>query len=70
MCLSFSFKCRIVAEIGVNHIEFVPEIVPVLMSVLDDDTPAVARQAIASGIDLFRSTLQKVAIQVGPFATL
>ncbi|GLT37611.1 hypothetical protein SLA2020_119170 [Shorea laevis] len=54
---------EIVGEIGVNHIEFVPEIVPVLMSVLDDDTPAVARQAIASGIDLLRSTLEKVAIQ-------
>lgn len=41
-----------------------PEIVPVLMSVLDDSTPAVARQAIKCGLDLFRATLQKIAIQV------
>lgn len=44
--------------------QLVPEIVPVLISVLDDATPAVARQAITSGLDLFRSILEKVAIQV------
>lgn len=44
--------------------EFLPEIVPVLISVLNDATPAVARQGISSGIDLFRSTLMKIAIQV------
>jgi hypothetical protein len=37
-----------------------------LISVLSDGTlaPAVARQAIASGIELFRLTLEKVTIQV------
>lgn len=44
--------------------EFLPEIVPELIAVLSDGTPAVARQAIASGIELFRSTLEKVTIQV------
>ena len=44
--------------------EFLPEIVPVLISVLNDATPAVARQGISCGIDLFRSTLMKIAIQV------
>ncbi|KAJ9185363.1 hypothetical protein P3X46_005005 [Hevea brasiliensis] len=54
---------QIIGEIGLNHLEFVPEIVPVLMSVLEDSAPAVARQAITCGINLFRSTLQKLAIQ-------
>lgn len=54
-----------IGEIGLMHIEFLPEIVPVLIAFLKDDTPPVARQAITSGIDLFRSTLEKVAIQVG-----
>lgn len=44
--------------------EFLPEIVPELINVLSDGTPAVARQAIASGIELFRLTLEKVTIQV------
>jgi symplekin len=45
-------------------VEFLPEIVPELITVLRDSTPAVARQAIASGIELFRLTLEKVTIQV------
>lgn len=53
-----------VGDIGLKHIEFIPEIVPVLITVLKDGTPAVARQAIACGVELFRSTLLKVAIQV------
>lgn len=48
--------------------EFLPEIVPVLITVLNDSTPAVARQAITCGIDLFRRTLEKVAIQVNLFS--
>lgn len=44
--------------------EFVPDIVNVLVNVLDDHVPAVARQAITSGISLFQSTLEKIAIQV------
>lgn len=56
-----------VGEIGLKNTEFLPDIVPVLIDVLDDDTPAVVRQAILCGIGLFRSTLQKIAIQVSPF---
>ncbi|XP_052176977.1 uncharacterized protein LOC127791181 isoform X2 [Diospyros lotus] len=52
-----------IGDIGLKHMEFIPDIAPILMTVLKDGTPAVARQAIASGIDLFRSTLVKVAIQ-------
>ncbi|XP_059462379.1 uncharacterized protein LOC132191403 isoform X1 [Corylus avellana] len=54
---------EIIGEIGLKHVEFLPEIVPELIAVLSDGTPAVARQAIASGIELFRSTLEKVTIQ-------
>lgn len=53
-----------VGEIGLKNTEFLPDIVPVLIKVLDDDTPAVVRQAILCGVDLFRSTLEKIAIQV------
>jgi symplekin len=53
-----------IGEIGLKHLEFVPEIVPVLMLVLEDLVPAVARQAITCGISLFRATLEKLAIQV------
>ncbi|CAA2998893.1 symplekin isoform X1 [Olea europaea subsp. europaea] len=54
---------QMIGQIGLKNLEFLPEIVPVLITVLNDDTPAVARQAIACGIDIFRSTLVKVAIQ-------
>ncbi|WCJ28032.1 HEAT repeat-containing protein [Euphorbia peplus] len=58
-------KCvaEIIGEIGLRHLEFVPEIVPVLMGVLEDRAPAVARQAITCGINLFRSTLGKLAVK-------
>lgn len=55
---------RMVGYIGFKHGEFLPDIVPVLISALKDDTPAVARQAINCGIEIFRCTLVKVAIQV------
>ena len=53
-----------IGAIGIKHVEFLPEIVPILVTVLKDGTPAVARQAITCGIDIFRCTLVKVAIQV------
>ncbi|GAV75491.1 DUF3453 domain-containing protein/Symplekin_C domain-containing protein [Cephalotus follicularis] len=56
------FVTEIIGVIGLKHLEFLPEIVPVLMNVLQDDTPAVARQAIACGIDLFRCIIEKIAI--------
>ncbi|XWS43850.1 hypothetical protein CRYUN_Cryun16bG0139900 [Craigia yunnanensis] len=54
---------EIIGEIGVKHLEFVPEIAPFLITVLEDATPAVARQSIACSIDLFHRTLEKIAIQ-------
>ncbi|KAL6520910.1 hypothetical protein OROGR_017479 [Orobanche gracilis] len=57
------FVTQIIGEIGLKHLELLPEIVPALVDVLKDDTPAVARQAISCGIDIFRCSLVKVAIQ-------
>ncbi|XP_024187491.1 uncharacterized protein LOC112192134 [Rosa chinensis] len=57
------FATEMLGEIGLMHVDFVPEIVPSLINVLSDDTPAVARQAITSGSELFRCVLEKVALQ-------
>ncbi|GFY82372.1 HEAT repeat-containing protein [Actinidia rufa] len=59
----------LIGDIGLKNVECIPEIVPVLMTLLKDRTPAVARQAISCGIDLFRSCLIKVAIQPGSDGT-
>ena len=53
-----------IGEIGSKHLELLPEIIPVLISLLRDGTPAVARQSITCAINLFHCTLEKVAIQV------
>ncbi|KAF8394916.1 hypothetical protein HHK36_018855 [Tetracentron sinense] len=57
------FLAEMIGEIGLKHMEFLPEMLPVLMTFLKDETPAVVRQAITSGTDLFRCTLENVAIQ-------
>jgi symplekin len=50
--------------IGTQHVDFVPIMVPVLLALLRDSTPAVARRAITSGSNIFRITLEQVALQV------
>ncbi|XP_043695297.1 symplekin isoform X2 [Telopea speciosissima] len=57
------FLAGMIDQLGMEHIEFLPEMVPVLIAFLKDTAPAVARQAITSGTDLFCRTLEKVAIQ-------
>ncbi|TKY63502.1 Symplekin protein [Spatholobus suberectus] len=57
------FVTEMLGEIGLENTEFLSDIVPVLIDVLDDDTPAVVRQALLCGIDLFRGTLEKIAVQ-------
>ncbi|KAK2980006.1 hypothetical protein RJ640_020032 [Escallonia rubra] len=57
------FVIEMIGAIGLKHTEFLPEIIPVLIAILKDDTPAVARQAIRCGVDIFRHSLVKVAIQ-------
>lgn len=53
-----------IGEIGLKQSELLPEVLPVLINILDDGTPAVARQAITCEINLFRRTLEKIAMQV------
>ncbi|KAL2337748.1 hypothetical protein Fmac_012194 [Flemingia macrophylla] len=57
------FVTEMLGEIGLKNTEFLSDIVPVLIDGLNDDTPAVVRQAILCGIDLFRSTLEKITVQ-------
>ncbi|KAL3536521.1 hypothetical protein ACH5RR_004982 [Cinchona calisaya] len=57
------FTAEMIGDIGLRCTEYIPEIVPVLIPVLKDDTPAVARQAIRCGMEIFRSILFKVALQ-------
>lgn len=44
--------------------ELLPDMVPTLISFLQDETPAIARQAITTGTNLFRFVLEKIVIQV------
>ncbi|RAL39263.1 hypothetical protein DM860_002796 [Cuscuta australis] len=57
------FTIEMLSPIGIKYIEFLPEIVPLLITSLKDDTPAVARQSIMCGIEIFRSLLFKVTLQ-------
>ncbi|KAL1549131.1 hypothetical protein AAHA92_17267 [Salvia divinorum] len=57
------FTTQMIGEIGLKHLQLLPEIIPALVDVLKDDTPAVARQAISCGFDIFRYALVNVAIQ-------
>ncbi|XP_072974798.1 uncharacterized protein [Typha angustifolia] len=50
---------EMIGDIGVKHMELLPETIPCLISFLNDETPAVARQAITSGTYLFRRVLEK-----------
>ncbi|KAF5193841.1 Symplekin [Thalictrum thalictroides] len=54
---------EMIGEIGVAHPDFIPEMLQVLIDFFEDGTPAVTRQAITSGTNLFRATLEKVAVQ-------
>ncbi|KAK9699144.1 hypothetical protein RND81_08G155600 [Saponaria officinalis] len=58
-------KCvtEVLSEIGLRHVEFLPKIIPSLLIVVDDDTPAVGRQAITSGTSIFCCALEKIALQ-------
>lgn len=52
-----------IGDIGMKHMELLPEMIPSLICFLKDETPAVARQAIITGTYLFRNVLEKVVIQ-------
>ncbi|KAK1437129.1 hypothetical protein QVD17_02914 [Tagetes erecta] len=57
------FVAEIAGDVGLNYTDLLPDIVPLLITLLRDGTPAVARQAISCGISLFRHSLTKIAIQ-------
>lgn len=57
------FLAEMIEELGLKHLEYLPDMVPVLIAFLKDDTPAVARQAVSTGTNLFRNTLEEVALQ-------
>lgn len=57
------FVTEMIGEIGFKHIDLLPQIVPLLITVLTDDTPAVVRQSITCAINLFRVSLVKIAMK-------
>ncbi|KAJ0691889.1 hypothetical protein HanPI659440_Chr15g0579911 [Helianthus annuus] len=56
----WSLLLRIAGDVGFNNMD----LLPLLLTLLRDATPAIARQAITCGITLFRCSLIKTAIQV------
>lgn len=52
-----------IGDIGSKHTEVLHEMLPCLISFLDDETPAVARQAVTTGTALFCHVLEKLVIQ-------
>ncbi|KAJ7553566.1 hypothetical protein O6H91_06G103400 [Diphasiastrum complanatum] len=57
------YIAEIIEDIGLKYVELLPLLVPTLLVLLRDETPAVARRAIASGTNLFRNTLEQVALK-------
>ncbi|XP_024981253.1 uncharacterized protein LOC112517999 isoform X2 [Cynara cardunculus var. scolymus] len=57
------FIAEIAGDIGLDYTDLLPDVVPLLVNLLRDSTPAVARQAITCGISLFRRVLTKIALQ-------
>lgn len=55
---------------GSKHIELLPMMVPTLILFLKDESPAVARQAIITGTFLFRTVLEKIAIEVNDLSCI
>lgn len=53
-----------IGEIGSKHMVYIPDMMPCLLDLLNDETPAVARQAVKTGTDLFAKVLQELVIQV------
>uniref|UniRef100_A0A0D9X398 Symplekin C-terminal domain-containing protein n=1 Tax=Leersia perrieri TaxID=77586 RepID=A0A0D9X398_9ORYZ len=54
---------EMIGEVGSKHMAYLPNVMPCLLDLLNDDTPAVARQAIKTGTTLFAKVLQQLVIQ-------
>ncbi|CAN6176762.1 unnamed protein product, partial [Urochloa humidicola] len=59
---------EIIGEVGSKHMACLPDIIPCLLHLLNDEAPAVVRQAIKTGTALFANILQRLVIQ-GLFST-
>ncbi|CAN6200376.1 unnamed protein product [Urochloa humidicola] len=59
---------EIIGEVGSKHMACLPDIIPCLLHLLDDEAPAVVRQAIKTGTALFAHILQHLVMQ-GLFST-
>ncbi|CAM0151620.1 unnamed protein product [Urochloa decumbens] len=59
---------EIIGEVGSKHMAYLPDIIPCLLHLLNDEVPAVVRQAIKTGTTLFAKILQHLVIQ-GLFST-
>jgi symplekin len=59
---------EIIGEVGSKHMAYLPDIIPCLLHLLNDEAPAVVRQAIKTGTALFAKLLQHLVIQ-GLFST-
>ncbi|XP_078445318.1 HEAT repeat-containing protein isoform X2 [Wolffia australiana] len=57
------FIAESINDIGQKNSELLPEMIPTLIHLLKDPTPAVARQAISSGTCLFQNMLVKIVLQ-------
>ncbi|XP_062186782.1 uncharacterized protein LOC133890428 [Phragmites australis] len=59
---------EMIGEIGSKHMVYLPDMIPCLLHLLNDETPAVVRQAIKTGTNLFAKVLEQLVIQ-GLFST-
>ncbi|CAM6090118.1 unnamed protein product [Calypogeia fissa] len=57
------YLAEIIEAVGLKSWEQFAVMVPALLALLRDNTPAVARRAISTGTNLFRNTLEQVALQ-------
>ncbi|KAF0908600.1 hypothetical protein E2562_026648 [Oryza meyeriana var. granulata] len=54
---------EMIGEVGLKYMAYLPNVMPCLLDLLNDETPAVARQAIKTGTTLFAKVLQQLVIQ-------
>ncbi|XP_006658175.1 symplekin [Oryza brachyantha] len=54
---------EMIGEVGSRRMAYLPNVMPCLLDLLNDETPAVARQAIKTGTSLFAKVLQQLVIQ-------
>ena len=57
---------RVIEEAGLKVLEHSAILMPVLLSLLKDADPVVARQSIVSGSKFFYAVLEDIAMQVSP----